>query len=601
MTYNRVRSKLERAKSLRNIITWKEDEQLKNPNDVVEVKGSPEFNSTISISSEINPKEVSVNMVLQKECAILQSKLNERTLAVKDLEADQISLIAIKDQFASELEKTKSELFALQEELELCQTEKTEAEHSSLAAKKEIEKLCAEVDTMKQQKLKSETEIEQLTLEIGIMKENYQKLEVMFSDTSRHEKIQYENTAKIREELERVTQELARVINENSISKAIKLELEEQVSKLENKLDKARVKFEEVANSAEEEILKVNKMVEDLEESRMEDARKFERKSVELDTLLKDSNSLQKTFEEEKKQLELEHNSKLKRLEEGFLATLQARDEELEKYKIVSNKYKKKNASLSKDIRNLLTKLENQQLAPSPMRPLSLNAGSGSGTPPSLIDNDGSFTIVRSSTWTGNKLKDRMERANSWVKKIKRKRKSTEPNPSRPDQLRQRRCADIEKLNWSQLVSKCLTLQLENGDLTLQIQSFHEQVRNLKFASAYLANRLSSFEGAGGPQSAEDIQNSDASSLVEMRALPLVDGNEEEELRSSNVKQSKEEKKEETPEEADAKLLPSKNDIDNEEPWVDVAAVDESTNNGQQLSPAKDPSIELNFEEWLES
>jgi len=235
------------------------------------------------------------------------------------------------------------------------------------------------------------------------------------------------------------------------------------------------------------------------------------------------------------------------------------------------------------------------------MRPLSLKSGSGSGTPPSVIDNDSSFTIVRSPSWTGNKLKDRMERANSWVKKIKQKRKSTEPKPSRPEQLRQRRCADIEKLNWSQLVAKCLTLQLENGDLTLQIQSFHEQVRNLKFASAYLANRLSSFERAGGPQSAEDNINSGASSLVEMRALPLADENEEDGQRLSNIKQSKEEKKEETPEEPDAKLLPSKNDIDNEEPWVDVAAVNESTNTGQQLSPAKDPSIELDFEEWLES
>jgi len=637
-TYNRVRSKLERAKSLRNIITWKEDEKLKNPNDVVDVKENLEFDPVKSIPQEVSPEEVSMNMVLQKECAMLQSKLNDSMLAVKDLEADQASIIAIKDQFALELEKTKSELSTLQEQLALCQNEKSAAELSSFAAKKEIERLCAEVGTMKQEKLKTDTEIEQLTIEIGIMKGNYQKLEVMFSDTSRHEKIQYENTAKTREELERVTEELATVAKENSVSKAMKLELEEQVSQLEEKLDKARVKFEEMAHSAQEEISKANKMVEDLEESRMEDSRKLERKSTEVDSLLKDSDAMQRTFEEEKKQLALEHKSNLKSLEDGFLTTLQARDEELEKYKIVSNKYKKKNESLSKDIRNLLTKLENQQLAPSahsPMRPpisLNTNTGSAESGTPSLVDNDSSFTLVvsSSSTWTGTKLKDSLERANSWVKKIKRKKKSSEPKPSRPEQLRQRRCADIEKLNRSQLVAKCLTLQLENGDLTLQIQSFHEQVRNLKFASAYLANRLSTFERAARPQPAEDIQNSDGSSLADMRALLLADEDEEKEQGLSIIKPSKEElgkpencqedekeeivikpappstplpeRKEDALEEAGARLPVSKNIFENEEPWVDVAAGDESTSAGQKnLSPAEDPSIELNFEEWLES
>lgn len=662
-TYNRVLSRFEKAKSLKNIITWKEDEKLKNPNDIVDSKGSPESNAVpvtsnrqeinltgleVSDLAELLQKECDTRLQLTDELVTLRSKLNEKNLVVKDLEVDQASLTVIKDQFASELEKTKRELSSLQGQFAQSQNEITEAEQSSFAAKNEIERLCSEVGSleqqklkleseMEQQKLKSATEIEQLTVEIGIMKGNYHKLEVMFSDTSRHEKIQYENTAKTRDELEKVTGELAAMVKENSISKAVKLELEEQVSQLEDRLDEARVKFEEMALSAQDEIAKANKKIEELEESKKEESSKLERKSVEVDSLLKDTDALKNTFEAKKKALELEHNSNVKRLEEGFLATLQARDEELEKYKIVSNKYKKKNESLSKDIRNLLGKLENQQNAnPAPINPTVVQASSvDSGTPPILHDNDSSF--VQSSFLQGRssissvKLKDKLERANSWVKQIKIRRKIPRRKsvPSRPEQLKQRRCADIGKLSKSQLVAKCLALQLENGDRNLQVQSFNEQVRNLKFANMYLAHRLSSIEQKVGDQPVEDIPDSDGSSLAEMRALLLADKEEVKEQDTSiiepskleldkaeNCQESKEEivrkpshsstplpppeKKEETLDEAGARLPISSNVVENEA-WVDVAAGgDESTSAGQK-SPAKDPSIDLNFEEWLES
>jgi len=646
-TYNRMLSKLERAKSLKNSITnWDQDDlKLANPNDVTESIQEPESNNNPLASSqqqmdfsglasndlaELLQKECDTRLQLTDELEILRSKLKIKTLAVKDLESDLVSLKAIKEQFASELEKTKLELSEVEAELSVCEGQKSNAELSNLAAKKEIEKLTEELGTLKEQKLKSETENEQLAMEIGIMKENYQKLEVMFSDTSRHDKIQYENIAKKDEELRKVNEKLEVMATENETLKAVKLELEEQVDQFDNQLSEAQTKFEKMVQTAKEDLLRVTTRAEELEECRKVDTESFEKKIANMDTLLKAAEASKEKFEEEKQELEIKHNSNVKRLEEGFLATLLSRDEELEKYKILSNKYKKKNESLSKDIRNLLSKLESQKRAPSPNTPtLPRSSSLGSDTLTTRAAKKKTLVLSQHSK-SASKLKDRLGIANEWRKQLKIRKKGVEQKPSRPAQMKLRRCSGIEKLNRSQLVAKCLSLQIANGDLTLQIETYNEQVNNLKFASSYLGKRVSALESKLDLAPEEDVPSKDGSRAEDLRAvlkaenwngeetvedtatskqveslkLPSSEGDLDSKkaeiyLSSNDNKQPPQTRVEETSKVRAS--MPVTKELENED-WDKIASEDEDNYIAvQKSSQAKEPDVELNFEDWLDS
>lgn len=238
--------------------------------------------------------------------------------------------------------------------------------------------------------------------------------------------------------------------------------------------------------------------------------------------------------------------------------------------------------------------------------------------------------VLNPHSKSASKLKDRLGIANEWRKQLKIRKKGVEHKPSRPGQLKLRRCGDIEKLNRSQLVAKCLSLQIANGDLTLQIQTYNEQVNNLKFASSYLGKRVSALESKLDLAPEEDVPSKDGSRAADLKAvlraenwkseetventaiskkvaslkLPSSEGDldskkAEIDLSSNEIKQPPQTTVEETS--IVRASMPVTKESENEG-WDKIASEDEDNSIAvQKSSQAKAPNVELNFEDWLDS
>jgi len=116
-----------------------------------------------------------------------------------------------------------------------------------------------------------------------------------------------------------------------------------------------------VSATAKGQIEEANARSKELEETLQTRTDELTAKQGELEASQKEVEELKKTHEEQISQARSDHGEAIGKLEKGFAATLDLKSQEVENLQIVSNKYKKKNESLSKDVRSLLQKLETLQ------------------------------------------------------------------------------------------------------------------------------------------------------------------------------------------------------------------------------------------------
>jgi len=271
-----------------------------------------------------------------------------------------------------------------------------------------------------------------------------------------------------------------------------------------------------------DELLKASRADFDAKQAEME------AQQAEVDRLSKEIIQAKEEFESRQHEIEQEHEENIKRLEKGFSMTLQAKDEEIENLQIIGNKYKKKNESLKKDVRSLLTKLDTAN-----QRKMSVGSTRASSpghdsdlAPPAIPTSIGSHTADEDDSVSSMpisfsesklKLKDKFDRAKKW-----RKSRNIMKVPDiLPEVLQNRpgRCVSIEKLTKTQLVAKCNTLQLLAGELTLQVDTYNEQVQNLKFASTYLGKRVLALESTLDLMPGEEIPKNIGSRIADLRAV----------------------------------------------------------------------------------
>lgn len=494
--------------------------------------------------------------LLQKECGTrmrLADELHRLRERVEIQTEDQATQNIVKEQFAAELERLKKNETVTLQELDLCRKEKDQFEALYLVLKSERDIESEEVLTFQRQKAQLLAKNESLSLEIAVNKSNYQKLEEMLSDDDRLEKVQYQNVKKMQDELAKCRNELVEVKREKENSEVLRFQYEKQLVQLEAQLNDAKLKFEEIVGSTQQEIFDAKTREERLDELLKTKQSELEERQRSLDSMSKEFFQVKEKFENYQEKTDQQHEENIKRLEKGFSMTLHARDDEVEKLQIISNKYKKKNESLSKDIRNLLKKLEMQQRHGTP------SVGSRGSTPgndsdlqaPPLVvitscqsnmewerDSIASLPISFSRRSSKVRLKKKLEQAKVWGKQHNIK-KVIEKLPLRSESHSIRRCAATVNLSKSQLVAKCDTLQLLAKELTLQVDSYHEQVRNLKFASTYLGKRVLALESTLELMPGEEIPTNVGSRIADLRAVIESEKQENERKHLGVVKESR--------------------------------------------------------------
>jgi len=524
------------AKNLKTRLHRKELEAASEVAEMKSIVSQPQMDFTGLEANDLIQlltKECSARIRLTDEVDSLRERFEAQTEAIRDLENEQVSQNIVKEQFATELEKLKKNETATIAELNECRKEKQKFEALWSVLQSDNVKRSAEVESLKKEKVEVLTKNESLSLEIKVIKSNYQKLEEMLSDEGRLEKVQYENVKKIEDELTKCRQELAEVRQEKESSDMLRLQYEHQLEQLEAQLVDAKVNFDAIVSSTQKEISDAKTREEKLDELLKASRAELEEKQTSIDTLSKALLEARENIEGCQKTTELQHEENIKRLEKGFSIILKTRDEEVEKLQIISNKYRKKNESLRKDIRNLLKKLEtcqrngtpsvgsrgstpgNESDLPTPQKTLSPSQSNRSADWES--ESIASLPISFSRTNSKVRFKNKLERAKVWSKQHNL-RKVMEKLPRRSEPQIIRRCTATDNLSKTQLIAKCNTLKLLAGELTLQVDTYNEQVRNLKFASTYLGKRVLALESTLELMPGEEIPTNIGSRIADLRA-----------------------------------------------------------------------------------
>jgi len=517
------------AKNLKTRLHRKELEATSEVAEMKSIVSQPQMDFTGLEANDLIQlltKECSARIRLTDEVDSLRELYEAQTEAIRDLENKQVSQNIVKEQLATELEKLKKNETITIAELNECRQEKKKIEALYSVLKSDYVKRNEEVTTLKKEKVEVLIKNESLSLEIKIIKSNYQKLEEMLSDEGRLEKVQYENVKKIEDGLTKCRNELEEAKREKENSDMLRLKYEQQLEQLEARLVDAKVNFEEIVSTTQKDLSDAKTREEKLDKL-------LKKKQTSIDNLSKALLEARENLERSQKNTELLHEENIKRLEKGFSIILNTRDEEVEKVQIINNKYKKKNESLRKDIRSLLKKLEtcqrngtpsvgsrcstpgNESDLPTPKKTLSPRQSNRSAD----WENESIASLPISFSRTNSKvrLKNKLERAKVWSKQHNlRKVMQKLPRRSEPQLLR--RCTPSDNLSKTQLIAKCNTLQLLAGELTLQVDTYNEQVKNLKFASTYLGKRVLALESTLELMPGEEIPVNVGSRIADLRA-----------------------------------------------------------------------------------